>query len=289
MRALRERLRDLVERHRPVTVRQVYYLAISTGLIEKDTGGSQSGYKLVGKSLLKLREEGDVPWEWVLDSSRRVERPISWSGPADLLRSAAAQFRLNPWEDQPVWADVWCESDSVAMTLRDVTERWRVTLRPCHGHPSAPFVRDAAAEYADIEQPLAILYVGDFDPTGLGIQTSLTERLARYGRGVGCRALPDIRRVGVTAEQVRAMGLQSHESNRNSARAHLLAFARECVQAGIPEESVEVEAMGPDVLRGLLDAEIAAVIDRAAWAATMEQEEEDRSRLAALADAWDAA
>lgn len=290
MQALHASLLDLAEQHQPCTVRQLYYLAISTGLVPKDVGGRKTSYKLVQEGVLLLRERGRMPWGWVVDPSRRVLAAESWAGPAQLLRDAAGWYRLNPWSAQPVWADVWCESESVAMTLQDVTDRWRVSLRPCKGHPSAPFVREAVMEYRSQrraqDKPLAVLYIGDFDPTGLGIEISLTERLGRYSFGL-LRDL--VRRVGVTADQVREQGLLSHEANQNSAGRDLEAFASECARAGIAEESVEVEAMDPDVLRGLLDADLAALIDEDAWAASLEQEQEDRARLRRLADAWDAA
>jgi hypothetical protein len=51
-----------------------------------------------------------------------------------------------------------------------------------HGHASATAVYDAAGASLESERPLCVLYVGDFDPSGMHMsEIDLLERIGRYG------------------------------------------------------------------------------------------------------------
>ena len=66
---LREALHEIVMDNEPVTVRGVFYLASSAGLVPKD---DTKGYRPVQRELLKMRREGIIPWGYITDGSRTV-------------------------------------------------------------------------------------------------------------------------------------------------------------------------------------------------------------------------
>lgn len=103
MEALREALYEIVAENEPVTVRGVFYLAETAGLVPKD---DTTGYRPVQRELLKMRREGLIPWGSITDGSRSRfghhryggwsptpgrSRPttgaITGTGPKSLLRS----------------------------------------------------------------------------------------------------------------------------------------------------------------------------------------------------------
>lgn len=70
---LRGALREIVEENMPVTVRGVFYLAASAGLVPKD---DTKGYRPVQRELLKMRREGVIRFRFTPGSSR-LRRALS--------------------------------------------------------------------------------------------------------------------------------------------------------------------------------------------------------------------
>src|SRR5262249_20223926 len=76
---------------------------------------------------------------------------------------------------------VWSEKSTVEGTLRPVLEELEVPFQVLHGWSGATPVRDAAEANLDRHQDTLILYVGDYDPSGMGMsELDLPKRLARY-------------------------------------------------------------------------------------------------------------
>src|SRR5215204_4141679 len=67
--ALREALFEIVAENEPATVRGIFYLASSAGVVPKT---ENEGYRPVQRELLKMRREGIIPWGWITDGSRTI-------------------------------------------------------------------------------------------------------------------------------------------------------------------------------------------------------------------------
>ena len=63
--------------------------------------------------------------------------PAHWDGVADLLRAAAAQFRLDRWAGQPFAVEVWSENDALSSVLEPVCRRCHVRFLADRGYSSA--------------------------------------------------------------------------------------------------------------------------------------------------------
>ena len=55
----------ILEEERPMTLRQLYYRILSAGLLKN----SDEEYKRLGGVMTRLREAGDIPRTWIVDSS----------------------------------------------------------------------------------------------------------------------------------------------------------------------------------------------------------------------------
>src|SRR5262249_27024165 len=87
------------------------------------------------------------------------------------------RYYRNRWQDQPRHvAEVWLEKDTTAVLLRDTIRKWDCTLRISAGAYGRAFLFEAAQQLSDVQKPITILYVGDFEHKGLDI-----ERAARKG------------------------------------------------------------------------------------------------------------
>lgn len=276
--AFREAIYAIVERNRPCSVRQVYYVGIGR-LWQKDTGGSRRSYSDLCRNLGVMRETGMLPWGWLVDSTRYVRIATMYEDLDDAMARMHEEYRRNLWASQPTRVEVWAESDSTASLVDDVTRPLGVGLFSCRGQAGKEFAYSSAQEYLGIGKPVTILYIGDWDPSGLVIPRSLEERLNRYARG---EVDLTFERLAVTPEQILEHDLQRHDVNRDDSSYD--RFAAACRLVGLAEQdAVEVEALDPPVLRGLVKERLYDLVEDAdAWNATIDYEEAEREQLAAF-------
>lgn len=300
MRAFREAIFDIVAEHRPCSGRQVYYRAVVAGLVDKDTGTSRKNETRVARALNDMREafvdcdapirlDGDdydaghcrelgvMPFEWITDDTRTRWTVRTYADRDQALQMFHDAYRRDLWRTQPRLVEVWCESSSLGTVLLDVTSAYGVDLVPCRGQAGKRFLWDAARHYEHARKPVTCLYVGDFDPAGLDIGTSVEHRLRRYLLGSDVEI--DFQRVAITADQVRSYGLPGHGVNANISDSQRRRFFDVCDWHGIPRESVEAEAMPPEQLRDLLRRTIEQYIDPHAWQLERMAEQHERKSI----------
>jgi len=300
MTEFRRAIWDICAGNAPLSARQCYYRAVVAGLVAKDTGKSRASEKQVGGALDVMREDyvatfGPrqiqlteravalcrelllLPFEWVTDNTRTRYQARLYGDSEDALADLARTYRRNLWRLQPRHVEVWCESDSIGGVLLNLTDRYGVALLPCKGQSSKRFIWDSAQAYARLGKPVTCLYVGDFDPSGLDIGNSVQERLARY-------SAPDVefRRIAITPDQVRDMGLPGHGLNPNHPASVRRRFIDVCDDYGISGEAVEAEAMPPGDLRDLVEDAIREYIDQRQWELELAVEAEERAGLERL-------
>src|SRR6516164_9138283 len=149
--------------------------------------------------LREARERGIIPWEWIVDESREIERVSMWNNPADYARCVAESYRRDFWNQQPHRIQVWSEKGTVRGVLAPVLDEFAVGFLPVHGFSSATAAHDLAED--DDGRDLIVLYVGDFDPSGMFMsEEDLPARFAKYG-GDHIK----IRRIALTREHLRRL------------------------------------------------------------------------------------
>jgi len=188
----------IVNETAPTSVRHTYYTAITRGIIPKDTGGSRSNYNKIQRAVLELRRSGQIPYSHIVDSTRWMRKPSSWSNIEHYLYNVQRSYRRDLWAHQDIDLEVWCESESIAGVLSAVTARWDVPLFPCHGYSSETFAWGAAQNWLGDDRDPVVLYVGDLDRHGKQIEVDLRNKLEGfYGSEV------DWTRVGITEDQIK--------------------------------------------------------------------------------------
>ena len=118
--ALIARSKEILEEIRPATVRAVCYRLFSEGRIssmEKNQTNKVSGL------LARAREEGTIPWGWIVDNTRTPRLPNVFASPASFADAARDSLQLDPWESQQVRVQVWSEKDTVSGTLQPVLKQ----------------------------------------------------------------------------------------------------------------------------------------------------------------------
>ena len=177
----------------PITGRGIGYKLFTAGLIPSM---ARSEMQRVYRLLKEAREQGDIPWEWIVDETRSLERTSTWADPAAYARAVARSYRRDFWDQQPARVEVWSEKGTIRGVLAPVLDQYAVGFRVMHGFSSATSVHDVADD--DDGRDLIALYVGDYDPSGLFMsEQDLPARLTEYdGHHV------DVRRIALTGRQV---------------------------------------------------------------------------------------
>jgi hypothetical protein len=152
-----------------------------------------------------------------------------------------------------------------------VLDEYGVPFEVTHGHTSTTVVHDAA-EVAD-GRPLIVLYVGDWDPSGLHMsEVDLPKRLKRYG---GDHVI--LKRIALVSEDL--PDLPSVCPNPRDTRTKWF-------RAQYGERCYELDAMRPNDLRQRVEEEIVAQIEPEAWDRCARAQEAEQQSLEAVLDRW---
>jgi hypothetical protein len=269
-----ETCREILRRQHPCSVRAVCYRLFALGAIPSMR---TSETKRISRVLVDAREAGDIPWDWIVDETRRIERVATWLNPTKMMEAAARQYRRDAWQDQPKRVEVWSEKGTVRGTLEPILQHYAVPLRVMHGFGSATAVNDAAAEWASLEKEIVILYAGDHDPSGLYMsEADLPDRLWRYG----ARDF-SIERVALLPEHCEDLPAFPVETKAGDAR---FAWFRENNESG--DRCVELDAMAPEDLRHLVERAIVARLDLEAWEHAERVNQAERESMTAFLAEW---
>jgi hypothetical protein len=264
--ALRVTISRVVADHHPMTVRQVFYQLVKLRLIDK----TERAYNdVVVRLLTKMRLEGELPWQWIADSTRWMRKPTTYDSIEDALRETAASYRRALWRDHNVYVEVWLEKEALAGVLLGVTAEWDVPLMVTRGFASLSYLYSAAETIAAMNRPTYLYYFGDYDPSGVEIDRNIERRLREFVSPLD--HLIHFERVAVTPGQIVEYDLPTRPTKRTS-------HGRDLHRG----DSVEVDALDPEDLRSLVQDRIFRHIDAGRLRATRAAEESERELLGGL-------
>ena len=255
----------ILETIQPCSVRAVCYQLFMRKLIP-DMSKNSTG--AVGKQLVYARENGLIPWAWIVDETREAETIASWDSPESIIRVAVRNYRKDYWAMQPSRIEVWAEKGTIRGTVAPILRKYGVTFRVMHGYGSATSLKSIADETASSDKPMTIFYIGDHDPSGRHMsEIDLPERLARYGgQATIVRLALDDRDIQADSELPWFPAADKTADSRHD--WFIDRFGQRCW---------EVDALSPPVLRDRLDEAIGEMLDIDAWnhAVRIEQAEID--------------
>jgi hypothetical protein len=244
-----EAMRAKAEDAYPITGRGIGYKLFTAGLIPSmGRAEMQRVYRL----LKEAREQDRIEWSWIVDETRELERTSTWSNPAAYARCVARSYRRDFWDQQPVRVEVWSEKGTVRGVLAPVLDQYAVGFRVMHGFSGATTVHDVAED--DDGRELIVLYVGDFDPSGMFMsEEDLPNRLAKYG---GHHVT--LKRIALTRKHVRGLPSFPATDKRKDPRYRWF-------RANHGDRCWELDAMDPNDLRACVEKAIKKLIEPVAW------------------------
>lgn len=285
--ALIEAAARILEEIQPSSVRSVCYRLFTEG---RAASMAKNETNKVGVQLTWAREQGRIPWAWIVDETRAPERVASWEHPEAFIGAVERSYRRDRWAPQGQRVEVWSEKGTVRGTLAPVLDAYGVTFRVLHGYASATAVYQAVQEAAAGAMPLTALYVGDWDPSGLHMsEGDLPGRLVRYHGPTACPI--DLERIALTFDDIAEPTLPSFplESKAKDVRfawytGRMAALVRELPR--LRGRCWELDALSPVALRERVEAAILERIDPAAWERCGRAEAAEHDSLVSVLGAW---
>lgn len=253
-----------------MTVRQVFYQATVRGLVEK----TERGYTQVLAALTALRRSGELPYSWLADNTRWMRKPDTFASPEEALRDAARWYRKALWTDADAYVEVWCEKDALAGVITPITFEYDVPLMVARGYASLSFLASAAETMAAQDRPCYVYHFGDFDPSGVNAAEKIEETL----RELAPDADIHFERRAVTPIQIELWELPTRPTKVTDTRAK---------SWGGGEESVELDAIPPDLLRALVRTTIEEHLPADQLDRLRDIEAAERETMERFVSAWD--
>lgn len=265
-------MRKITRAAQPITGRGVGYKLFAAGLIPSM---SKSDMKRVYRLLKEARERAMIPWDWIVDETRELEKTPSWKNPAAYARAVIKSYRRDYWNQQPRRVEVWSEKGTVRGVLQPILDEYAVGFRVMHGFGSATAVHDAAHGAAKALDVFDVLYVGDFDPSGLWMsQHDLPERIRRYGGH-----FVSLHRIALMPGDLADLSSFPASDKEDDSRYRWFVenYGPRCW---------ELDAMDPNDLRSRVEEEILKRIEPTAWNRCKVVEKAEQESLVSVMKQW---
>ena len=264
---------SVAEAAQPITGRGVGYKLFTAGLIPSmATSDMAKVYRL----LTVAREEGTIPPEWIVDEHGHREHAPTWADPEQYARITIRSYRRDYWTQQPARVLIVSEKGTVRGLLKPVLDKYGIDFQPMGGFGSFNKANDIAED--DDGRSLIVLYVGDYDPSGMCMsERDLPERIARYG---GDHVV--LKRIALTLDQL--AGLPSFPASDKSKDPQFNWFT-----SRFGNRCWELDALDPNELRTCVEEAIVELIERRAWERCKTVEAAEQESLEQIMSGWKAA
>src|SRR5215472_8833146 len=183
------------------------------------------------------------------------------------LRDTAAFYRKSLWTDADAYVEIWLEKDALAGVVYPVTSMYDVPLMVARGYASLSFLHSAAEAINDLDVPVYIYHLGDFDPSGVNAGEKIEETL----RELAPDADITFERIAVTPEQIADWDLPTRPTKASDSRSRSFG-----------EISVELDAIEPNQLRALVQETIELHLPPEQFEILKAAEESEREIIAQL-------
>lgn len=260
-----------------LTLRQLYYQLVSRDVIPN----KQAEYAKLSKLLKEGRMGGIVDWDAIEDRLRVPKSKASFDSPADVMDAAINQYELPRQKGQNVYLEVWVEKDALSGVLSRVTNKYHVPILVNRGYSSVSamydafmrFVRNGAYEGKGVK----ILYLGDYDLSGLDMIRDIESRIREfqygYDDGTDVEGMPfEVIPIALTLEQIEEYNPPPNTAKRSDPRAAEFI-------AKFGASSWEVDALKPEVLNRILTEAIEDEIDSDMFTEIVSREAADKAKL----------
>jgi len=266
-----DQTREIIEEYTTrLTLRQIFYRLVSKHTMPNTI----NSYKYLSKILVSARLDGAVPFDAIEDRTRKfVGGDVSlytpkahYDGWLKAFRECHESHELPMWLNQDTLVEVWCEKEALSGLFGEITHDRNVTLATCRGYPSLTFMHQAAMRLEDIDENIVILYFGDYDPSGEDIYRHIQDTFKTFGIDA------EFEKVAITTEQITRYDIPPMPAKKSDARA-----ANFIAEHG--DISVELDAIEPNALQGIIATSIDKHFDDDEYDKTVKRQDQEQKKV----------
>ena len=260
---IKQILKEYDEKGIKVTLRQLYYQLVARGLISNNI----KDYAKLSGLLTNARYTGLIDWEAIEDRTRTPSLPSTFADTEHLIDVACRSYQLDRWKEQNHYIELWTEKDAISSVIAPITEKYQVAMCVNRGYSSASAMYDSFKRLRNPNKKNIILYLGDYDASGLDMIRDIKERLEEFGVD-DLEVLP----IALTKEQIEKYSPPPNPAKITDPRAkwYIEKYGN---------QSWEVDALRPEVLQELIENSILEYLDLEKFQQVQEQEQDDIEKL----------
>jgi len=258
-------IEDYAQQGYRLTLRQLYYQLVSRDIIPN----AKAEYAKLSTLLVNGRMSGIVDWDAIEDRIRIPFLPYWVNGIEDAINDTITQYRLDRQKEQKVYIELWVEKDALSGVLKRITSHYHIKLMVNRGYSSCTAMHDAyerLKRYEAEKKQTCVLYLGDYDPSGLDMIRDVRERLEEFG------VYPEVRHIGLTKKQIEKFSPPPNPAKITDPRAGWYIQKH-------GNSSWEVDALDPKVLHQLVRKNVEELIDMDLFKSRLKQESQDKKAL----------
>jgi hypothetical protein len=273
-----QRVQEILRRYRaqlPLTNRQIFYI-----LVGSDEGypKTEQAYARLCEMLNRARRARLISFSAIRDDGTQSSGWSGWDSPAQWargVRGSAERYRHDLTDGQPFHCELWVEAGGMVPQASAVASDYGIITYSAGGFNGLTDKYETADRLADQDRPSIVFHCGDYDPSGLSIVDSLAADVTELALGLNPAAEIEFRRIVVTPDQITRYGLPSAPQKGTDRRGDYMA------------ETVQAEALPPDVLAAEIREAIDAVIDHDRLLEMTELGDTEREQILAQLDQID--
>lgn len=255
-----------------LTLRQLYYQLVARDLVPN----VPREYAKLSQTCVIGRMNGLIDWSMIEDRVRKPHLEYAVDSVGEAVQDTIRYYKLNRQKGQSTKIEIWTEKDAVSNILKRVSTHFHIRLMVNRGYSSCSAMYDAykRMDYCD-ENEKVILYVGDYDPSGLDMLRDIQERLEEFGVE-NFTVVP----VALTMEQINKYDPPPNPAKITDPRARWYI-------AEHGNKSWELDALSPEVLEKIVKKAVLGVLDTLQFDIMLGKEEEDKERLQEIIDTFE--
>lgn len=270
----------------PLTLRQIHYQLVAR-LIPWSPNGTEriyrnirSEYNMLSKLLKWMRIDGMIPWRVMVDDHRSREEMLKYESVYEFIDDQLADFltgyRRCLIQDQPKYIEVWVEKGALRRICRQVAWYYCLPVVSCTGYQSVTYLENFAYKAHQAiskgKDPV-VLYLGDLDPSGVQMFEANIETLEHEMDVVGA----EFHRIALNPDQVAEYNLPTDPDAGKTTDPRYRVYVQ-----SYGETFVELDALHPSDLQGILRAAIESHLNMEAFRDQQDEEDEDDTIVAEL-------
>lgn len=261
-------LQEYAEKNINVILRQLYYQMVSRAIILNKV----SAYRSLVGLMRDARYTGLVDWDHLEDRTRIPYRHAQFESINELIECAARSYRLDRWAGQEYYLELWTEKDALSSVLKPIANKHHIYFCVNRGFDSATAMYDASCRLREAlkegKKP-EILYLGDHDPSGMGMIEDIENRLNEF---LNLGEVITVRHIALTGEQIEKYNPPANVAKESDPRYkdYEETYGKECW---------EVDALPPDVMIELVDNTVDSYINKDKMNIIIDQEQKDIKKL----------